>query len=171
MIRDEDEDDDRTIREKAKAAGVDVGNYGKHDVPVPPKSDAESDGDDIIADGVSEMSKLVPSVKFTAVKDKPPREDLMKLKQEFSREVSIEDEEPIDDMTTLDDEGDLEFSLDHEPTADDLRDVDEEEELYRRNRRKNYSDEDDYEGFGYSHDEDEESDNPFDNYDDDDLDR
>ncbi len=41
VIHDEDEDDDRTIRDKAEELGVDVGNHGKHDVPVPPEGEPE----------------------------------------------------------------------------------------------------------------------------------
>ena len=47
IIRDDDEDDDRALRKKAQDMGVDVGNFGDHDV-----KPAETPPDDIIADDI-----------------------------------------------------------------------------------------------------------------------
>ena len=163
VIRDEDDDDDRAIREKAKETGVEVGNYGKHDVPVPPKDKAGSD--DIIADGVSDLNELVPDMKLSSLKGKTSSGGLMKLKKELAKDISTYDDDTPDDMTPLD-EVDLGFPFEKDP-ADDEFNEDEEEDLYRRNRRKNNLD-DDYDGFGYSRDDDD----GFGDYgDDDDLDR
>ena len=165
IIREDDDDDDRTIRDKAKETGVDVGNYGKHDVPVPPK-DKDSDSNEIIADDVSDFTKLVPDVKFSTLKDKSASDGgLMKLKKELAKDISAyDDDDPTNDLLPLDDDN-FEFSFDKEPTDEDLRDVDEEEEHYHRRRKNNLDD--DYNGFGYSRDDDD----GFGDYnDDDDLD-
>ena len=167
VIRDDDDDDDRTIRDKASEHGVDVGNYGNHEVPVPPKPES----DDIVADNVSELTNLVPDVKFTSMKDHAPSDaDILKLKNELSADSSY-DNDANDDFAPLTDEDDFTFGND-EPGDDDIRKVEEEEEqLYRRNRRKKFRD-DDYDDLDFSRNDDDYSDddryNPY--GDDDDMD-
>ena len=172
----EDEDDDRSIREKASEHGVDVGNYGKHDVPVPP----EPEGDDIVADNVSAgIENLVPDVKFTPVKDHSSSDaELLKIKKELSEgNLSYEDDADTneDDFAPLDDDN-FSFANEDEPSDDDLRKVDEEENTYRRKRRRNFED-DDYDDLDFSrNDEDDYNDDDYRrnkddySYDDEDLD-
>ena len=50
IIRDDDDEDDRAVRKKAQDMGVDVGNYGDHDVKAPePEPPLD---DDVIAEDV-----------------------------------------------------------------------------------------------------------------------
>ena len=171
VIRDEDEEDDRAIREKAKEAGVDVGNFGNHEVPVPPKPES----DDIVADNVSALTNLVPDVKFTSMKDHAPSDaELLKLKKELSADMPYDGEsDGNDDFAPLTDDDNFGFGSDEEPDDDDIRKVEEEEEqLYRRNRRKQFTD-DDYDDLDFSRNDDDYSDsdryNPYGD-DDDDMD-
>ena len=76
----------------------------------------------------------------------------MKLKKELAKDISDYDDDTASDILPLDDD-DFSFSLDKEPTDEDLRDVDEEERIYRRRRKNNLDD--DYNGFGYSRDDDD----------------
>ena len=176
IIRDEDEDDDRAIREKAKETGVDVGNFGKHEVQAPPKEELEKaetlegtdTSEEIIANNVSVLNELVPSVKFTSAgKDKALTEEaLSKIKRELALDDLGDSDDDIASMPLDDDDTDLSFK---EPSEDDLREVDEEEEHYRHNRRKDYID-DDYDGYDYDRDDDDpysRDDDSFDKYDDD----
>ena len=156
VIRDDDDDDDRAIRDKASEHGVDVGNYGNHEVPVPPKPE----GDDIVADSVSALNNLVPDVKFTSMKDRAPSDaELLKLKKELSADVPYDNEgDANDDFAPLADDSDFAFGGDNEPDDDDIRRVEEEEEkLYRRNRRKKFTD-DDYDDLDFSRNDDDYSD-------------
>ncbi len=170
IIREDDDDDDRTIREKAKEHGVDVGNYGNHDVQVPPdvdadKKDSEIDDEDIVAKEASTLEDLVPSVKFSSYnKDKEPSDaELSKLREELEGY-------PYSDDAADDDNSDdaFDYGIDKEPTDEDLRDEEEkdygdlddyDENGYHRGRRKNF---DDYDDYDYSRDDD-----PYDKYDDD----
>ena len=177
LIRDEDDDDDRTIREKAKETGVDVGNFGKHEVQAPPKDemndtdnlDAVDSDEEIIASNVSALNELVPSVKFTSAgKDKTLSEEaLSKLTQELAKDEYEDDAAP---MPLDEDDDDFGFK---EPSDEELNEVDEEENIYRRNRRKNYDDYDEYDGYDSNDDEDSyhddsyRDDDSFDKYDDD----
>ena len=45
IIHDDDDDDDKVVRKKADDFGVDVGNFGDHEVKAP-----EPEPDDLIAD-------------------------------------------------------------------------------------------------------------------------
>lgn len=49
IIHDDDDDDDKSVRKKADDLGVDVGNYGDHEVK-PPEPENPPPEDDIIAD-------------------------------------------------------------------------------------------------------------------------
>ena len=166
VIRDDDDDDDRTIRDKASEHGVDVGNYGNHEVQAPPPPE----NDDIVADNVSALNNLVPDVKFTSMKDHAPSDaELLKLKKELSADVADEGY-GNDDLVPLTDDSGFGFG-NNEPDDDDIRKVEEEEEkLYRRNRRKKFHD-DDYDDLDFSRNDDDYSDDDrYNPYDDDDLD-
>ena len=148
VIRDDDEDDDRAIREKAKENGVDVGNFGNHDVPVPPKDEDKLDSDEIVAENVSPLTSLVPDVKFSSLKDKAPsEEDILKLEKELTKGAGYSDDYGQDDgFSPLDEDADFLRMDKDEPSDEDLREVDEEEQEYLRNRRGRRRDDfDDYE--------------------------
>ena len=155
VIRDDDEDDDRAIREKAKENEVDVGNYGNHDVPVPPKDEDKLDSDEIVAENVSPLTSLVPDVKFSSLKDKAPsEEDILKLEKELTKGAGYSDDYGQDDgFSPLDEDADFLRMDKDEPSDEDLREVDEEEQEYLRNRRGRRRDDfDDYED-DYSRDD------------------
>ena len=73
VIHDEEDDDDRTIRNKAEELGVDVGNRGKQEVaPV-----AENDADEIIATGMVEEENPVADDEVPLEDTEPTDSDIL----------------------------------------------------------------------------------------------
>ena len=81
VINDEDEDDDKSIRNTAEELGVDVGNHGKHEVPVPPKPEDES----IIAEDINADSEMENDKDF-----EPNDEDIFKSAEDFTDDKDME---------------------------------------------------------------------------------
>ena len=81
VINDEDDDDDKTIRNTAEELGVEVGNHGKHDVPVPPKPEDDS----IIAEGIDADAEMENDKDI-----EPTDDDIFKADEEFADEKEME---------------------------------------------------------------------------------
>ena len=47
VIHDDEDDDDKTIRQKAEEMGVDVGTHGQHEVQAPPESEENSEAEEM----------------------------------------------------------------------------------------------------------------------------
>ena len=105
IIRDDDDDDDRAIRKKAKDMGVDVGNFGEHEVKVP-EQDSESTPENIIAEDINADNNF-PAQEPDTTKDLTDEEldaqlqRLSKLENAFNEDLG---EENIDLNSAQDEE-------------------------------------------------------------------
>ena len=86
IIHDDEDEDDRAVRKKADDMGVDVGNYGDHEVKAP---EPEEPPEDIIAEDVS-SDKDLTAEEIIAV-------------EEFSADKDLTDEELDAQLKTLSD--------------------------------------------------------------------
>ena len=86
IIHDDEDEDDRAVRKKADDMGVDVGNYGDHEVKAP---EPEEPPEDIIAEDVS-SDKDLTAEELAAV-------------EEFSADKDLTDEELDAQLKTLSD--------------------------------------------------------------------
>ena len=123
IIQDEDEDENN-IRNTADALGVDIGNHGKHEVPIPPKPE----GEEIIAEGIDADSEMDAE---PAEDIEPTDDDIFKAEEEFKTAEEIEEfnrkmrkqlelDEKFDSLGITDD--DLNYS---DSYSDDISDYDD----------------------------------------------
>ena len=128
VINDEDEDDDKNIRNTAEELGVDIGNHGKHEVPVPPQPEEEQ----IIAEGIDADSDAeFESDLDTSKEIEPSDEDIFKTEEDFkvddtdmemfSRKMrkQLELDDKFDSLELPEDDEDLDFT---DGLTDDLAD-------------------------------------------------
>ncbi len=83
IIRDDDEDDERTIRSRAENVGVDVGNYGNHEVQAPPEPEepAEPEEEPETEDNDTELSDDEIIARIDSMED---MDDLAGIENDFS---------------------------------------------------------------------------------------
>ena len=111
VIQDVEDEDDKSIRNTAQELGVDVGNHGKHEVPVPPKP--EENQDSIIAEEINADYEPDQDAEFDENKEneeptdadifKTAEDELAFLNRKMKKQLAIDDN--FDSLDIPDDDG------------------------------------------------------------------
>lgn len=98
VIQDVEDEDDKSIRTTAEELGVEVGNHGKHEIPVPPKPAEEET--QIIAEGIDADMENEPELDENKEVDEPTDADIFKVAEDeldFLNSAKMKKQLEIDD--------------------------------------------------------------------------